>query len=817
MQNDMAQGQPLDILDNASWSTLTGLFDELVELPEDKRAQRLASVPSALRPHLERMLAASTQSGLLDTVENGEDPADASDWLGTGERVGAFAIERPLGRGGMGEVYVARRADGQFDQAVAIKLLRIDAITGAGDFARERQLLARMNHPGIARLIDGGILPNGRPWMAMEFVEGQHLVAFIRETRASLGERLALFDQVAEAVAFAHANLVIHRDIKPGNVIVDKEGRARLLDFGIARLTSEIDVDAAATQALMTPYYAAPEQLSGEHVTTAADVHGLGLLLYEMMAGVGPWGESAGIGLMIRRVIDEEPAPPSRRTDPAAGGLPASELRGDIDAIVSKALRKEPGQRYASVADLRADIARHLEARPVLARSGNWKYRAGRYLRRNRWQVAASTALMLSLAAGAGLFAWQAARAERERNEALAEAQRSDAIVQVLNSVFAEGSSLDPTGQQTAKELLAGGTARLLERMGSDSRSGAAAVALADMFVSMQDPASAIGFVRAALARGIGRDDPLATGRLKLRLATMVLNLGGPEDPKKLLREATDALRPERGASEDDLLSLARTTATAARMAGDHPRALSILEANFDRADAVYRGRPSDLLGFYNNAAVYAIEGNRLDVTARVLRRADVVMQRAEARDTIEAIGIRQLRGVYALRSGRPKDAVRELQAVVASRRERFGESGGLASDLLTLSKAQLAAGDPAAALVSANEAQPLFARLLGPAAPPTMLATMARAEALAAVGQVAQARAQLDAIAPAMAGPLGKSLIGGQYTLARASVALRDRQRDEARNWLAKARGVFAALGPGGAAGRAQISRMEAELAELP
>jgi eukaryotic-like serine/threonine-protein kinase len=803
------------LLDTGSWDEVSLLFDNLVDLPDVQQAERLAGVEPAIRQQVERLLAASVGSGLLDRPVTERSGTSDFGWLPQGERIGAFEIVRPLGRGGMGEVYLASRADGSFAQSVALKLLRIDAVDNVAEFERERELLARMDHPGIARLIDGGILASGRPWMAMEFVAGEAITAWARQHRSTLEKRLALFDQVAQAVAYAHANLVIHRDIKPGNVLVDDSGRVRLLDFGIAKLTGEIDADAAATQALMTPYYAAPEQLSGEAITTATDVHGLGLLLHHLLAGAGPWGEAAGLGLMVRRVIDDEPPPPSRTTDPAAGGLPRGQLEGDINAIVAMALRKRPEARYGSVAEMRADLERFQSGRPVVARARTWRYRAKRYIGRNRWQVAAGVALALSLAGGAGLFAWQAQRAGHERDMALAEARRSDAIIRVLNGVFAEGRSLDPGGQQTAKELLRGGTLRLMERMGPDARSGASAVALADMFIAMQDPVSSGEMLRSALARGIGADDPLATGRMQDRLAAVAMMTGGPEDLDTLIAQASAALSLKNGATEADLLSIARLKASRARMKGDYDTALSIVGGNVDRARRVYSGSSGELLTFYNNALIYAMEGNRLDLAREWFAQVGSLLAQPDVRDTIEALGVRQLRGVYALRLGNAAEAVTILSSVSDRRRATYGESAGLGSDLVQLAKAQMATGNAAGALTSATEGEALFARLAGPAAPPTLAAKMIRAEAVAAAGNPAEGEAILARVAGAMAAIPSPSLYAGQFAISRAGVAISAGKTGEAEERIAEAKRIFGALGPSGQSARQGIARLEQRLAK--
>ncbi len=347
-------------------------FDALEPLDGDARRAAMARLSPAIAERTVALLEASSRRGILDApapaMEDPEPLARAS--IAAGARVGGFEIERLIGRGGMGEVYLARRADVAFEQRVALKVLRVDVVPNEALFARERRMLARLDHPGIARLIDGGVTPDGRPWMAMSFVDGQPIDAWIAAERPSLERRLRVFRQVCDAVAYAHANLIVHRDLKPSNILVDTQGRVQLLDFGIAKLLAESSesVTATATGALMTPEYAAPEQLGNATVTVATDIHALGLTLYGLLTGTTPWGgKGSTLSMLIRRVAQEDATPPSRVAAPHAAAIPSSRIRGDLDAIVLKALRKDPHARYGSVTELSDDIQRFESAMPVRA------------------------------------------------------------------------------------------------------------------------------------------------------------------------------------------------------------------------------------------------------------------------------------------------------------------------------------------------------------------------------------------------------------------------------------------------------------------
>ncbi|HEX7917091.1 serine/threonine-protein kinase [Rudaea sp.] len=362
----------------------------------------------------------------------------------------------------MGEVYAALRADAGFTQRGALKLLRFDAIGELQRFHAERQILARLDHPGIARLLDGGVAPDGRPYTVMEFVEGVSLLDYCNARKATIDERLDLFAQVCDAVAYAHRNLVIHRDLKPANTLVDAEGKVKLLDFGIAKLIDTAaanNSDATATVAPFTLDYAAPEQLTGEPVTTATDVYTLGVLLFELLTGERPLRKSGLPSTQALALLDRE-APFASRVvrDKADAPVPASALAGDLDTIIAKCLRRESAHRYDTVNGLKLDLQRHRAREPVLAREGARMYVFGRVLRRYRWAVAAAAALIFALAVGLGGTLWQANRAQTQARLAEAQASRAEAAKNFLLSMFKASdprqASDKPRGGITARELL---------------------------------------------------------------------------------------------------------------------------------------------------------------------------------------------------------------------------------------------------------------------------------------------------------------------------------------------------------------------------
>lgn len=390
------------------WIRLEQLFADALALPKAARPaflERTCGGDSDLRSEIDALLHSHDAPGVLDTAPHAAETLAPQPSLAAGACLGPWRIEKMIGRGGMGEVYAATRADDAFEQRAALKLLRYEAVGQLERFHTERRILASLEHPGIARLLDGGMAPDGRPYTVMEYVEGQSLSDYCREHRSSLRERLALFTQVCDAVAFAHRNLVIHRDLKPDNILVDAEGGVKLLDFGIAKLldAAASPRDSDTTIAPFTPDYAAPEQLSGKPVTTATDIYALGVLLFELLTGERPLRT---LGLpstqALKLLLDRAAPSPSRIAQAKSDApLPARRLAGDLDAIVAKCLRKEATHRYETVNALKHDLECHLRNEPVLARSGARAYVARRFVRRHWLPIAGVASLVLAMAAAA--------------------------------------------------------------------------------------------------------------------------------------------------------------------------------------------------------------------------------------------------------------------------------------------------------------------------------------------------------------------------------------------------------------------------------
>lgn len=371
------------------------LFAALVECSPTQRAARLAELEAdepTLATELRSLLAAADRAeGFLSHPHPHIGHETGSDFIG--QHIGAYRIIRELGRGGMGAVFLAERADGQYHQQVALKLIRpgVHSNLYVQRFRAERQVLARLNHPYIARLLDGGSLDDGQPYLVMDYIEGEPLDRYCRSKELELADRLRLFAKVCEAVAHAHQRGVIHRDLKPTNILVTADGTPRLLDFGVAKLLADTETLTVTGRAPMTPGYAAPEQLKGETVTAATDVYALGLILYELLTDQRPFLEPAFRGPTTRV------PPPSSQ---AATRYQRRQLKGDLDNIVRRALACSPEDRYDSAQALGDDILCHLVHRPVSASAHTLYYRLGKHLRHHRSAAAMSGLMALALLVG---------------------------------------------------------------------------------------------------------------------------------------------------------------------------------------------------------------------------------------------------------------------------------------------------------------------------------------------------------------------------------------------------------------------------------
>lgn len=546
------------------WDEVNRLFEAALDVPESSRPRFVADACGddiELRDAVTSLLRAESDSaGMFERL----DAAMAKAALNEAPRppgrevpdeIGPYRVLEELGRGGMGTIYLAERTGADFRQRVAIKVLRrgLDTADIVRRFRSERRILADLDHPNIAHLIDGGSTEGGQPYLVMEYVEGAAITGYCEAGSLSVRQRLRLFLDVADAVRYAHTKLVVHRDLKPSNIMVTPQGNVKLLDFGIAKL---LDPDADGSERtltrhqILTPEYASPEQLRGDPVTTSSDVYQLGVLLYVLLTGVKPIADDPAARLTGAETRNRAPSAA------ASGPRIRSALRGDLDTIILKAMQHEPARRYDSVERLADDIRRHLEGRPVSARPDTLLYRTGKFLRRNRWAIPAA-AIALVLAVSYLVLSTQHALAlERERNLARDEAERSQDVQRFLVDLFrsadpyspadpdrgraitvveamdlgAERVTLELADRPRVQASLLETVAKVYTHLGQQTRAGPLAeraLALNDTLFGVEslEYRSALGTLAAAQAG----DSSLALLRRRIDLATRAL---GPLDPE---------------------------------------------------------------------------------------------------------------------------------------------------------------------------------------------------------------------------------------------------------------------------------------------
>ena len=475
--------------DESRWVQVESILDRILEYEGDRTRDELllelCGEDQGLRNEVESLLESADQDGDLldqplaeatpDLVATLEDEMrEAAGGDRAGRTIDRYRLIKVLGRGGMGVVYLAERADQQFDKRVAIKLMPRGLETGEGErrFLIERQILARLEHPGIARLLDGGVNDEGYPYLVMEYVEGFSIDRYCGDQDLSVRQRLELMIEVCDAVQYAHQNLVVHRDLKPNNILVTAEGQVKLLDFGVGKILEQTDSDLSTVFHPMTPDYASPEQIANQPVSTASDVYSLGILIYKLLTGTHPYRLGGLSPTQAQAVVSqgELRAPSSaidEDCDQAESDAPRigrarlrRRLEGDLDNIVLKALRREPERRYLLVADLAADLQRHLSGLPVRARPITKRYRIGKFIGRHRLGVGVASAVTLLVCAALAGIVWQGRVAARERDRARVEARRAEQVAGILGGLFeAANPQSAAAGQLSARELLdQGGT-----------------------------------------------------------------------------------------------------------------------------------------------------------------------------------------------------------------------------------------------------------------------------------------------------------------------------------------------------------------------
>jgi serine/threonine-protein kinase len=699
---------------------------------------------------------------------------EAGEADGGRERVGPFRIVRELGRGGMGTVFLAERDDGQFEHRVALKVIRHRDSADGPDlvprFLEERRILARLEHPSIAHLVDGGITDDGTPWFAMEYVAGEAVDHYCDARELTVDQRLELFTNVCDAVQYAHQHFVVHRDLKPSNILVTAAGQLKLLDFGVAKLLDPMRApdEPATTDTVvhaMTPEYAAPEQVRGDPVSAATDVYALGVLLFVLLTGERPY-EVRGRSLvqMERIICDVDPTPPSatlaERRETSAQQLERARVRGttpdrlrrrlagDLDLIVLKALRKEPGARYASAYELARDIRRHLTGHPVLARRQTGSYRARRFVSRHRVEVFAASGVALSLVAGALLALAQARHARDARDRAVAASRETAATNAFLLRLFEASSPEDAHGDtMTAGELAHRAEERIDKLRGEPVEQARLLVVMGHLYQSLGRYTDA----RAALERAISlrlntarraSDDDLEQADALLQLSHVrraLDNFGGADSAARgamaIQSRILGSTHPRLAITLHQLASIAVYRGDLAAAEGYAHRALAIRDAAAGPEDS------STVQSHLLLGAIFRQEG-RLTDAEHEFRRALAISERFAGQNVPSDVSVvQQLALLLDEDEGRSREAEALYQRALAMTRRAYGDGRPeTAASLFDLADFLSRTGRGGEAIVAARQFLAIVRRVYGPEHPLTATAIGQTAAVLFHAGDTASA-----------------------------------------------------------------------------
>lgn len=561
------------------WREISPYLDQALSLSEEDRGPWLETL-SAEKPETAALLQQLLESHRAAAQDHFlEQPLLSSEPSAIGQSIGPYRLVAPLGQGGMGTVWLAERSDGRFERRVAIKFLRFSlASTGSTErFKREGRILGQLAHPHIAELMDAGVTEKGEPYLVLEHVEGKPIDEYCDDHKLDLNQRIRLFFDVAAAVAHAHASLIVHRDLKPSNVLVRNDGEVKLLDFGIAKLLSDETESAEATRltleggAALTPQFATPEQVTGAPVTTATDVYALGVLLYLLLTGKHPAGRSTrSTADLVKAIVETEPVRASESLAASADSSTVADrrattpdrlphqLRGDLDTILSKALKKNPAERYTSITALADDLQRYLKHEPIGARPDSFVYRANRFVRRNRLAVALTAFALIALIAGIAGTLIQARTARRQRDAAIRERDHADRLTSFVTGMFKIADPSEARGNSvTVREVLDKASKNIETSLANDPETRAGMMnVMGEVYFSLGLYARAEALERGALAirtQILGPDHP-DTLTSMFDLGGTLWSEGRAPEAEKFMQSALDGRRRVLGAEHPETL-----------------------------------------------------------------------------------------------------------------------------------------------------------------------------------------------------------------------------------------------------------------------
>lgn len=690
----------MSTLSPEEWQVLSPYLDQALAMSEDERAAWLRTLAEQKPAMAAQVVALLDEHRVLEQegfLEKGRYGLPSTPGL-AGQTMGPYKLLSQSGQGGMGSVWLAERSDGRFERRVAVKFLNISLMGKSGEerFKREGSILGRLAHEHIAELVDAGVSAAGQPYLVLEYVEGDHIDRYCDERKLDVEARIQLFLDALEAVAHAHANLIVHRDLKPSNVLVRNDGQVKLLDFGIAKLLEGEGQEGGATVLTveggraMTPEYAAPEQITGAPVTTATDVYALGVLLYVVLTGQHP----AGSGLrspadLVKAIVDTEPTRPSDVV--STTGANAEEtatnaarrtttpdklsraLRGDLDTIVAKALKKNPQERYASVTALADDRGRYLRHEPISARPDTVAYRAAKFVRRNRTAVVLATLAVIGTAAGIVGAVVQARTARAQRDFAYRQLQNSEAVND-LNSFLLSDAA--PSGKPfTVNELLERARQIVEVQHGNDASRVQLLISIGEQYNSQDEDAKSRPILEEAYRISRGLTDRSTRAQASCALGHAISLADDPKRAETLIEEGLHELPGEPQYSLDRVSCLLHGSAVA-RNAGDARKGIArVQEAQRALQQAPFNPEMRKLRVFMDLAEAYR-EAADLPQAIAAFEQASLELT-ALGRDNTETAGtLFNNWGLALVQTGRPLDAERLLRRAIDISRADQSEEG---------------------------------------------------------------------------------------------------------------------------------------------
>lgn len=840
------------------------LRDALDEPPQQRRdfVARRCCGDEALLLRVHRMLAAADEmTRSFDPANDGTDTADSFPDALIGDRLGAWTVVERIGRGGMGVVYKAERSDADFQQVAALKLIRrgFDFEEVHARFLRERRILAQLSHPNLARFIDGGVTEDGRPWFALEHVQGDILTRWSDARRLDIRARMRLLLEACAAVQYAHTQLVVHRDLKPANILVDGEGKVRLLDFGIARLLSDTQAgepDSTNTSGIvpLTPAYASPEQLAGGFSGVAGDVYAMGMIAYELISGVLPYDVDPRDPLAMRHAIQKslpqpltqaigrsEPTPgPASEVEPVAASIAgtssrnkedarsvpaeseadvrpslrrrlharslsmrqfAATVRGDLARIVETALAREPQRRYATVAAFADDLQRWLDGEPVHASGNSLAYRVRKFVVRNRWAVITVSILACGLLVSSVLALRSASLERKQREFAVAELERSHAVREYVMLMFRTAAEQDDSARLSPRDILKQSADQLLARFQDSDNGPTTALMLAELYMMLGDAEGAAPLLQRLTAADANYAEADVRASAEYNFAQIQYYRGMTDQSIVLLGSAQRYWQNAPGGNHARLLNESRMLqAQLERASGQTDAALQTLRGAIEERQDRLQIRDRELAILLATEATTRIQAGKYQAALDSADEACRLLAELGMQRTTVGLGALNNRAQALMMLDRREEAQADFRTVVESNRVLFGSSLQLATAQNNLAMSMLHEDQAAEMIDLLEQALAMAIEFSGQQGRATLMPRTNLAEAYVTENRIDEAETLAEAAVKIAAETFsGDALYTGTSHRARARVRLARGDLDGARSDIDAARISFTAMGAGG------------------